>query len=716
MVRCIRTWELSHWLETITNSLDVEFTWDKLGAKDVGTRIKNYFSRQGAEIEQGLKIVQGVYELFKFDGNKVTDAILYYESRDTFDRDFGGESKKVREPYEKAFEILDEYFGGKLEDLKKNNILQQGFVQSLQQQLPDQISSIQEELDGLDAGMESKKRKELVNTYKDHINQLEESIDNLKYVHIPATLWFLKHAGKNGKVFYKTLNWLSTQERKTFKIQDLIDTGIIDRNDVLLSDIIQSYATRIGQDLALADILNAAKHNGMAITEKMVGGADERIKKFPNYEKPNSKASVLKGWFVSPELNTFFTEFTMPRGPRGMFDMIDSGFAKAKMMQFINPFFLPFYDLHQQLWTGMWGPTSILTGQWHRAWIQGVKSYYNKDEHWYNAEKYGARSTPYANPYEDVEQWYDDVTKNIKIGSEHFGGNPLINSIFRANIFSWKFDRDAKFYGLNNYFKDIYNASWNTAWSMDGVIRQVTYQYLLNKGIAKDEMEAAQTTALYHGDYASVPMKTRQALNRMFFTPTFKIAMGKIYYQMIKGAFKSSGALIGKVTNTGLGSTTTRNEINLGKGVIRGIVALYAFDILMDGLGFEAEDKFRRYKKTGADMVDEKGEKKELVLTFSSPINMWKKYIDRAATTFKDPGESNKIGSYLSKHKYELHPIWRIGWNVTNNSTDTNEPIYLNFDSEQMKKHKVMMYVTNQVLSILRVFGDEYGDDKHAQR
>ena len=81
--------------------------------------------------------------------------------------------------------------------------------------------------------------------------------------------------------------------------------------------------------------------------------------------------------------------------------------------------------------------------------------------------------------------------------------------------------------------EDIYSLSWNWAWKGDRLIRLTAYNEMLGRGF--EPREAAQIVAKTHGDYAGVPPATRKKANLLFFTPTFQIAMTKLYADNFKG-------------------------------------------------------------------------------------------------------------------------------------------------------------------------------------
>ena len=253
--------------------------------------------------------------------------------------------------------------------------------------------------------------------------------------------------------------------------------------------------------------------------------------------------------------------------------LLDKGLALTKMGQFINPLFLPIYDVWQATMAGSISPLRPI--RTFKNIQRAVTDFRSQGDSWQEAGLHGARSTPYVNP---IAQ-YDEYIQRI---AEH--PNPFIramNGIFSQDI-----------------LRQTYNTSWKTAWALDGFVRQITYRHL-SDNLGFKPSDAGRLTALYHADYAGIPTSTRKKLNRVFFTPSFKVAMSKLYLRMIKDSISVSvkaGENI--IKGRRIGENISQEEKLMMGGLGRTIGIVMTMDILMTSfMGFERDEWGRRYTK-----------------------------------------------------------------------------------------------------------------------
>jgi len=245
--------------------------------------------------------------------------------------------------------------------------------------------------------------------------------------------------------------------------------------------------------------------------------------------------------------------------------------------------------------------------------------------------------------------------------------------------------------------KNIYNASWHIAWKLDETVRMASYRYLMEKGFSP--REAAQNAAKFHSDYASVPATTRRTLNHIFFTPTFKITMGKLYAKMISDAVKSVYKL-GKVDKT---------TALYGKGLIATFGILEGWDLFMRAQGFECDEWGRRYIKR---VETDEGEK-ELVVTWSSPANMFQKYYYRAKAALQ-PEVEKPLVRFFESNKWEIHPLYRVGYEIANNDNGIGDKVYSDFDTPTVKAGKSLKHAIGGTIQLLGLL-DREESNKEAQ-
>src|SRR5690606_27322883 len=131
---------------------------------------------------------------------------------------------------------------------------------------------------------------------------------------------------------------------------------------------------------------------------------------------------------------------------------------------------------------------------------------------------------------------------------------------------------------------------------------------------------------------------SRRTLNTVLFTPTYKIAMGKLYYDAVRG--------VGSVYK---GDNSQSARLRAGV-VIRTAAWVFGFHLFMTALGWEDDQLGRRYFKTvEADpSINPKAGigPKELVLVFGGPHDLFYKMVLRLLDSFK-PEVENPIERWV---------------------------------------------------------------------
>ena len=229
------------------------------------------------------------------------------------------------------------------------------------------------------------------------------------------------------------------------------------------------------------------------------------------------------------------------------------------------------------------------------------------------------------------------------------------------------------------------------------MIRQISWRFLTD-GKGMSGIDAAQRAALIHGDYAGVPGKTRRALNLVFFTPTFKVAMAKAYLSMINDA--------GKVIQGNPNADTYDNAM----GLIRILGVLTAIDTLMVyGLGWEREEFGRLYKR----LTDTDEGTKELVVNLGGPHNLAQKFIGRWIDATA-PEVTNSMEKLLRSMSWELHPIWRKVIEITTNKDTAGKEIVGTFMSGREKWIRRTHHALTGIVSMYRILFAEGIEDPKA--
>ena len=104
-------------------------------------------------------------------------------------------------------------------------------------------------------------RKELQDTTiserrRRNIESALSALENARFSHIPLYYWFADNVLQGKAIVRKLIRLLNTTKRETIRIKDLIDEGVIKKEDFNVVDSIMSNAKRMGRDLALLDIVN----------------------------------------------------------------------------------------------------------------------------------------------------------------------------------------------------------------------------------------------------------------------------------------------------------------------------------------------------------------------------------------------------------------------------------------------------------------------------
>ena len=619
----------------------VQAPLNRVGAPKTGIRIKNMFSRASVEQDRGetaakkfIKILKESHKGYQITRTDLGEVALAAEDPAYLKAMPPTKQKRIKP----GADYLAKYFKDAQIELKSRGI-SVDFNKRMISELEHQIT---EEKDG-----------EKVEKLKKHI----ETLKRTKFVHIPVQMWVdlqvkYRNAATNKMDWGKRnakLEFILTHRRRAISLGELVRKKAITIEKINPVEIILNYAWRKGKDFALTDIRDAALTEGLIKYQKTKPKG-----KIKGWEKIPRRLSALtiegkpQGWIQVEVKNIIDDMQTAVVRRDTLLGKFDAKMAIAKMAAFINPLFLPVYDTVQFF---MMGPGHI--HQIPGVFKNGYKDVVHKTDNYLEAAANGLFSKPFGLPFEKWKSKADQITASASTtwAMSHVEG--LLEQIL-----------DLK---SGSALKPIYEASWFTAWKLDAIIRMSSYNYLIKRG--HTPVEAAQTAALYHGDYAGVPAKTRKALNRFFFTPTFKIAMTKLWWAMGKnfvvtvGGFRKKG--------------TTKEQRRLAYGIYGTLGVNMAFHIFMTSvLGYDDDEFGRRYVK----IVDTPQGPKESVISWASPANIIPKYTFRLLSAFK-PGVPNTLGTILASNRWELHPVWRTMWEIGVNQRADGDEIAKEFDN-----------------------------------
>ena len=604
-------------------------------APELGIAVKDQFSVQDMIEGKTENTVARVFRSLMQEGytqEEITDLRqqlpMIIEDSKVFDK-LPREQKQRLQP---TIDIIQKYFDDALQVYKDEGALEQGFFEEMRTRIESERIKARETGDA-----------EQYRRLEEKLKKIEEA----SFVPIPFRLWFEKLAVTNPRRANRVMALLGTKKRKTLFIRDLIKKRVINKNDVDIAQIIGYYGRRLGKDTAILRIKNAGISSGF-IKPLEKGNRPDR---FGGFVRPPSNAPILKGFQIKNVLSDYMMDASKYHDSM---KLLDKGLALTKMGQFINPLFLPIYDVWQATMAGSISPLRPI--RTFKNIQRAVTDFRDQGPIWQEAGLHGARSTPYVNP---IAQ-YDEYIQRI---AEH--PNPFIramNGIFSQDI-----------------LRQTYNTSWKTAWALDGFVRQITYRHL-SDNLGFKPSDAGRLTALYHADYAGIPTSTRKKLNRVFFTPSFKVAMSKLYLRMIKDSINVSIKAGGNIIKgRRIGENISQEEKLMMGGLGRTIGIVMTMDILMTSfMGFERDEWGRRYTKE----VETTEGKKELVITYGAPFNMFLKYFFRIQESFANPAITNKLQAFLQKNSWELHPVWRMVNGFMRNKRPDGRQIYEKFTGE----------------------------------
>jgi hypothetical protein len=395
-----------------------------------------------------------------------------------------------------------------------------------------------------------------------------------------------------------------------------------------------------------------------------------------NWGKVTDRLHALR---VEGEPNTWISGMLTEHIDNAMSTTVPQGkvwklMSVLKMAQFYNPLFLPAYDLFQHTMMGM-SPLRIPDRM-----IRAAIDVFTRSDNYLEALSNTVASKPYSMPFKQIQSTADRLANQGTQGKIL----SIVKPVLRASI-------NPK----NAFFmKPLYEASWHTAWKLDETIRMMSYNALRSKGFNK--ADAAHAAARFHGDYASVPAKTRKALNKIFFTPTFKIAMGKLYIDMMKGAIASAGGLKG-----------TKLQKRFAMGLLSTAAINVGFHLLFTQIwGMEDDELGRRYYKE----FDTDLGPRELVITYSNPANMFLKYIymGRKLHNMVARGSENIVKSVWDLTKWDLHPTYRILADLLFNTMGGGDKILNEFDSPVKNLSNGLSFLAKEFIGMSQVLiGDE---------
>lgn len=671
------------WWQKFIDTFDVELRWQRIGAKNIGFTMKTIFSYRDSMADRGKSILRQSINAVDGDQSKWRQAYFAAQKRELWEEIHAGDDQGLKD----AATLIKDFHTYVQQEYYKYGGRRPHFVERLRDRMQEVISDLRGSIE--EGAFEGDKKSvlEAFDEYYETLNAISqkedqlEALDNYFYVHFPVGLIQQRLMEEDPVKAKEILDAIQERMNENPSLKDLVDEGIIDEELIRPDEVLGDLALAAGRDVSILRIRDAAEKEGLAFRR----GTQEATEPF--VKAPND-APFFKKHMVHPMLKDWLVEIASKKKPLNVFR---KAMNAVKMGAFFNPFFLPTYDLVQAFMVGV-NPLKSFGAAW--------KAVKNREEIYYEALDLGMASTPFDNPFHGtLEEFADELIKAVGEGKGRKIAGAAGARGGRAGAVAYSVLHDAarafkdhKVTGLpravTRILKSIYSMSFDLAWTMDRTVRMATFMDGLNRGMSK--REAAQRSATAHADYASLPPETRKQLNTVFFTPTFKVAMGKFFYKSIKAL---GGELAGEANTTGR---------NMSMVVLRTSAFIIAMDALMQTLGFERDEFGRRYFRP----VQGPRGPKEMVITWSAPHNLWLKYMQRAQAAF-GPEVPNSMMRFYQSNKWELHPLLRIAEEVVTNKANTGGKIRYTFDPGHIKVGKSLYYITTHAFAIFSTLQQE---------
>jgi hypothetical protein len=509
-----------------------------------------------------------------------------------------------------------------------------------------------------------------ISSYKKGLAKLED----FEFVSIPKSMWF-EQLMENPKTEGKALRILTARQRRVLSISDMQKYLGKKTNAI---DVMSSYYHKLGNDIALSKVFESALEEGLA-TLSPAEARSLRYRRLPAHEAPS-----FAKYYLHDTLRQYLQSEFIARTNPSVWGQLAS---TVKMMTFDSPWYLGYYNVHQAAmlrgWRSLANPAKgTIVGEWFKA----SKMIRESHPEVMLAKEFGLQSTPYPKQIENLVK--DMHRANQGIFKRSFS---MLKDMGEWTYKPLERFKGGKGIGRVPIISDFYSAAWDIAWNnFDFPVRMTSYNYLREMGYSP--RDAAQTAARFHGDYAAVPRNMRVKLNKLLYTPTFKLAMAKLHAEILSSALKGEAA--GPV------------GFKVGRGRALGAVGtviltnLFFDQMMTKGFGFERKFFGRRYVKQ---VETDKG-MEDLYVTFSSPQNFTFKYAERLAKMFERGFSPETAERVFSANKYEITPLLTIlNDAVVKNEDATGNPIYNTYDDKATKWKKSSWYAAREINSHLKL-------------
>jgi hypothetical protein len=534
------------------------------------------------------------------------------------------------------------------------------------------------------------------------------------FIHLPSTFWTgteidkLLPKGMKDKTFKAKRAALRAmlKKRRAVSIGDLVRKGLMSSDKVNPMEILMHYGSEMAYNESLFNIRDAAIKDGLIKNRLTKPKGEGWAKPLPNMKglvqrKRDDKGRVLTTWIRADAAHALDAALAADT-PRNWWQQLNTGY---KLLRFYNPLFLPLYDVFQSV-----GLAGALGKHTPESIIGAIRSSWSHDEHWQAAAENGLFSKPFSSrigerarqarqistsPHRSVRA-VQNITNRVSLEVAD-----VVSALheYKPGKAAWRAGKAL--------VSPVMQLSWDVAWGLDQTIRLYTYHYLKARGM--NTRDAAQTAALAHGDYASVPAKTRRQLNNFFFTPTFKIAMAKAHGAMIKGAIQT--AVDPKEWGR---SGRAGKKRAMARAALMFIAINAGFELLFRaGLDWDEEEIGRKYSR---EVMTDDGLLTQ-VISWSTPLNLGWKFMKRFYSLVEDdPTGVDPWKKFINSMAYEAIPVVTTVRQAWNNRDIEGGRIRWANDSQKKQYWDTFKFVTGQIVPLIPKVADLAGGDVSSSR
>ena len=702
--------------------VDVEARWKRMKADATGLAVKTFHSikalHEDIAAHTAKSIVKSVRAATKLKGDAFKELLA--------DVVFGAEDPNVYDSWDAdkkaqlggAVGILRDYFDKALLDYKDAGIEGINYYEN-------KIASLRKEMG---------KMKD-INKMTD-MNRTLAELERFQFVHLPKLLWF--GTGHSSDVRTKreieSLRrrrgfdvLVEKRKRHAITLKSLVDKKIMEKKDIDPVGLLLNYGQMVGSDMAKVNLRDAGIADGFVsdaktkpqslralssqlvkLNEKMVNAKKEKVrnalkKKIVAKEK---QIHTLEGLHKTDVARTWTH---MPSQEHGVFkklwidtrlkDALDTTMAVddrqgwyerqvsiVKMAQFYNPIFMPIYDIWQ---AGAMGGLARHPAQWMKAVGKAAFDVNTMSEMHKRAAQWGTFSKPFSNPVGNIDRQARELLKASRVNGILGGVLDSVTALGSEQLTLNAFKKENRTI-LGLPVGGLYNAAWNAAWTMDAVIRQGTFNYLVERGMS--DKDAAQTAAKIHADYAGVPATTRKVLNKVIFTPTFAISMVKVQTAMVNEAVRFA-----------MMRGQNKSQKQLALGALTTAATIFGMHLYMTSAGYEPDVWGRSYVKT----VDTDSGPREIKVNLTTPLTKGLKYLnwvhEFGIKPFigGNPARTEIMSDFMRTLSFEGTPLLRTVAGLLNNKKPNGDKIHLSMEDGPAKAAKIFKYVITDTLAFL---------------